>query len=323
MKKHVSNLLIFTSIFFMVGCTMFNKNNKTTSEPESSNQDSSIISSVNDLGPVDVVIISGQSNGVGCTHSEYLPDTVGSDRYNEFFNGYENIKIAFDNWTKDWPASGITYFSQNTSRGNRFVNVELGQGNGLSTFGPEIGIAEELHEEHANKLFLIKFACGGSCLKDDWLAKDSPMYPKLIDYVKLQMNNLVNMGYTPTLKAFCWMQGEGDTYPGYYTVYQDNLRTFVSNLRDDLRDLSGNRDLPFIDAAISLASVWQYPVEVNNAKRAFAEESENNIFIDTVAAGLHTDQEPPTGVDLAHFDSDSEVELGHLFANAIKPYLMK
>ena len=140
------------------------------------------------------------------------------------------------------------------------------------------------------------------------------MYPVFIKYVKDQMSLLVKQGYLPTIKAFCWMQGEGDSYgPEYYNQYQSNLRLFVSNVRSDLRELAGNKDMPFIDAGISNASVWPHPDKVNQAKVAFAAESENNYFIDTIAAGMHTNQEPET-IDLAHYDSESEVLLGHLFA---------
>ena len=275
---------------------------------------------------VDVVLISGQSNAVGCTHVECIPScpSLGFEKYEEYSAGYKGIQIAYDCWTKDWPQSGITFYPQNTSPNDNFTKVTLGQGNGDSTFGPEIGIAEAMHEKYDNKLFLIKFACGGSCLKDDWLAKDSPMYPRFIEYVQKQMKNLKDKGYEPTIKAFCWMQGEGDSYPGYWSVYQENLRTFVGNVRDDLRDLAGGKDIPFIDAAINPdPEVWQYGEQVNEAKVAFAEESENNFFIDTVAAGMHTDQEPAFTVDKCHYDSESEVLLGHLFAEVFEQFLEK
>ena len=273
---------------------------------------------------VDVVIISGQSNAVGCTYVEYIPETVGFERYQEYLNGYPDLQIAFDSWTKDgWDTGHFTYYSQNASRNNNFVKVTLGQGNGLERFGPEIGIAESMHEKHANKLFLIKFACGGSNLKDDWLAKDSPMYPRLINYVKNQMANLVKKGYNPTIKAFCWMQGEGDAWDGYWQVYQENLRTFVGNIRSDLEQYNGGNEIPFIDAGISDAPDWPRYQQVNQAKVAFANESENNYFIDTLANGLHTNLEPTFNPDTAHYDSESQIKLGQLFAQAFEPFLMK
>ena len=270
--------------------------------------------------PVDVVVISGQSNAVGCTRADKIPLSIGYSKYSEWMEGFEDIQIAYDSWTKD----GTSFYSQNKSDDDTFMRVMLGQGNSILTFGPEIGIAERMHEKYANKLFLIKYACGASNLKDDWAKRDSPMYGRLVDYVKLQMGNLKKMGYEPTIKAFCWMQGEGDSYPGYYDQYQDNLRGFVTNLRTDLKEESGNKDFPFIDAGINdNKKVWEYGKQVNEAKQAFAAESENNFYIDTKAAGLHTDQEPTESEpDRAHYDSDSEVLLGELFAEAFEPFLM-
>ena len=277
-----------------------------------------------DPTPVDVIVISGQSNAVGCTHADCITRSIGNSKYREYMKGYENIQIAFDSWTKDVDASGKSiFYSQNKSKDNTFIKTMLGQGNSLSCFGPEIGIAETMHEKYGDKLFLIKYACGASNLKDDWASKTSPMYPRLISYVKMQMQNLVDLGYIPTIKAFCWMQGEGDAWDGYYDSYYENLKGFASNIREDLKDLSGNVDLPFIDAGISNSKDWQYYRQVNNAKKQFAEESVNNIYIDTIEAGMHTDQEPFDSPDTCHYDTESEVLLGKLFAQSFEPFLMK
>ena len=102
--------------------------------------------------------ISGQSNAVGCTHCNCIPRSIGYAKNSEYMTGYPEIQIAFDSWTKD----GTRFYSQNKSKDDNFTKVMLGQGNGLATFGPEIGIAESMHEKYANKLFLIKSACGAS-----------------------------------------------------------------------------------------------------------------------------------------------------------------
>ena len=274
------------------------------------------------LIPVNVVIISGQSNGVGCSHSDYISHSMGQEKYDEFLSGYPTIKIAYDCWTKDWPTPETSIcYSQNASRDYNFVKVQLGQGNYDGSFGPEIGIAEELHNKYANKLFLIKYACGATNLRDDWLGNNPPLYKQMIDYIKLQMNNLAKQGYYPVIKAFCWMQGEGDAFDGYYQEYLNNQRRFVNDLRKDLYELAGNKPLPFIDAGISDASVWERYQQVNEAKKAFSEENELNIYIDTIKEGLHTHLEPYNEPDLYHYDSESEVLLGHLFAKAFKKFL--
>ena len=276
-----------------------------------------------DLGPVDVIVISGQSNAVGCTHIDCIKRSIGAEKYNEYMKGYNGIQIAFDSWTKTWDEDPPRYYSQNKSKDETFMKVMLGQGNSQASFGPEIGIAERMHEKYSGKLFLIKYACGASNLKDDWAKRDSPMYNRFVEYVKLQMNNLREMGYTPTIKAMCWMQGEGDSYDGYYQEYYDNTKEFVGNLRQDFQELSGNKDFPFIDAGINNSPEWQYYRKVNEAKQKFAEESENNIYIDTIAAGLHTDQEPFDKADTAHYDTESQVLLGNLFAEQFEQFLDK
>jgi len=280
-------------------------------------------SSVASKGSIDVVIISGQSNGVGCSWCNQILGSMGADKYSEYQQGYSEIQIAYDCWTKAWPAGGVDFYSQNKSNG--FVPVKLGQGNGTHSFGPEIGISDELHEKYANKLALIKFACGASCLKEDWLERDSEMYPKFIAYIKEQMNELKNMGYNPTIKAFCWMQGESDAAnQGFYKQYKANLRTFVTNVRTDLKDLGeSTHDIPFIDAGISSYKDWVYYAQVNKQKAEFAAESEYNFYIDSLAEGLHTHLEPVGAVDGAHWDSDSQVKLGRLFAQTFEQFLAK
>ena len=277
-----------------------------------------------ELKPIDVVVISGQSNAVGCTFTKCIKRSIGSSKETEYMRGYEGIKIAYDCWTKDVKADNSFYFfSQNKSKDDGFVKVMLGQGNSLSTFGPEIGIAESMHENYAGKLFLIKYACGASNLKDDWTKRNSPMYGRFIEYVKNQMGNLKKQGYEPTIKAFCWMQGEGDSYDGYYQEYYDNLKEFVGNVRTDLKELAGNKEIPFIDAGINNSPQWQYYRKVNEAKEQFANDSENNIYIDTIEAGLHTNQEPFDEVDTAHYDTESQVLLGKLFAEKFEQFLDK
>lgn len=295
MKKNFKTILLAPLAVLTVGCN-FNQKNK-----------------------VDVIVISGQSNAVGCTYSYCLKKSQTAEKYAEYVEGYNEIRIAYESMTKD--VNPIKYYSQNRSYKDEFEKVQLGQGNSVNTFGPEIGIAEKLHKSHGNKLFIIKYACGASNLKDDWAEKDSPMYGKMINFVKEQMQNLKNQGFNPTIKAFCWMQGEGDSYDGYYQYYYDNLKNFVSNVRNDLVELSGNKEIPFIDAGISDAEPWVYYKEVNDAKMQFANESDNNFYIDTISEGLHTNQEPFVMIDLCHYDSESQIKLGHLFAEAFEKFL--
>ncbi len=311
MKRKLSLLFLSPILISLIGCNNQGTPTPTPTPPEPK-------------GDVDVVIISGQSNGVGCTWCNQIERSMGRDKYNEYFVGYSDIQIAFESWTFDYTGTAPEpYALQNHSNGE-FTKVTLGQGNGKHSFGPEIGIAEATHEKHGGKLFLIKYACGASNLNNDWVQKDYQMYSGMIAFVKEQMENLESQGYNPTIKAFCWMQGEGDSYYGYYQRYLANTRTFVGHIREDLRELSGDREIAFIDAGINNnPSRWQYWKQINDAKQAFAAESENNFYIDTIGAGMHTNLEPIGNVDGDHYDSASEVQLGHLFAENFEQFLMK
>lgn len=300
MKNIVKLLLLSPMAISLTGCN----NSSKKQEPK----------------PVDVVLLSGQSNGVGIAYTNCITRSIGASKYQEYMKGYEGIQIAFDCWTKD---EGPLFYSQNKSKDDTFVKVMLGQGNSLVTFGPEIGIAERMHEKYEGKLFIIKYACGASNLKDDWADKKTPMYKRFTDYIKKQMDNLKTMGYAPTIKAMCWMQGEGDSYDGYYQDYYENTKLFVGNLREDLKELSGDKEFAFVDAAINNKGRWEYCDEVNAAKEKFAKESANNIFIDTNAAGMHTDKEPFNEPDKDHYDSESQVLLGNLFAEQFEQFLAK
>ncbi len=272
--------------------------------------------------PVDVVLMAGQSNMVGCSRVTYLNNSAGSVKYQEYLNGYNGIRIAYDNLTKD---AIDVYPEQNTSHG-AFVKVMLGEGNADITFGPEVGMGETLSQTaHNNNIFLIKYACGASNLLDDWAAPSSGrisgLYAGFVSYVRAQIKALQDDGYAPSIRAMCWMQGEGDSYPGYSVQYLSQLSYFVGDLREELMEFCDGTEFAFIDAGISDSPLWVEYATVNAAKEQFAAQNERNIYIDTIEHGLSTSSEPPEEPDLAHYDSASMIELGHLFAEALLPFL--
>jgi hypothetical protein len=56
---------------------------------------------------------------------------------------------------------------------------------------------------------------------------------------------------------------------------------------------------------------------MNDNKKKYAEEHENCFYIDTVSAGLTTLFEPEDAPDTAHYDCESTVKLGLMFADNI------
>ena len=275
------------------------------------------------MNEVNVIIISGQSNAVGCKANTNLIQSMGQAKYDEFNAGFEDIKISYNCWTVEDQARK-TLALQNYSLRGDFVPVKLGQGNNTQNFGMEVGIAEALREKYANKLYIIKCACGVSNLNDYWSLTTDEMYVTLINYVTKGLEKLEKAGLKPKLRAFCWMQGEGDAWDGYYQFYYTNLVRFKEHLDNDLLKFTDDNKLPFIDGGIGPGphpngtNEWKYYKEVNEAKVKFADLSPTNIYIDTIAAGLHSNQEPNDDV---HYDSESVVQLGHLFAQNLEQFL--
>ena len=127
-----------------LSCCDSSKENSTSNAPVSEPPTTSKEQYHFEPGPVDVVIISGQSNAVGVSHNNCVTRSISASAYNKYLKGFEHIGIAYDCWTKDAPiGKDPIYYSQNKCKNLDFVKVMLGQGNSLSTFGPEIGIAEE------------------------------------------------------------------------------------------------------------------------------------------------------------------------------------
>lgn len=275
---------------------------------------------------VNVIILSGQSNAVGCKASVNLINSMGQEAYDRFSKGFEDIKIAYNNWTvSDYFVNPHPMELQNSSKKGKFEKVQLGQGNTKDNFGPEIGIADELHDKWGKKLYIIKVASGGSNLNDDWAQDTDEMFKTLVSFVDKRMSELEEEGLKPYLRAFCWMQGEGDSYPGYADVYDLNLESLKRNLDRAFLKYTENNNLPFIDAGIGPGyhpdtgkNEWELYEKVNQCKKDFALQSPTNIYFDTIEAGLHSNQEPNDDV---HYDSESQVKLGHLFAQNLEQFL--
>ena len=276
-----------------------------------------------------ILILAGQSNAVGVGHVAYLPRHFSPEKITEFEVGYPLVRI--------------NYFSHDKQSGG-FVPTGLNCAElTKNTFGPEVGMAEYLHERYPEEeFFIIKCAVGGTCLWRDWISPSCgdgydptsfadqaesatynidhglPMRPawcynELVKITSESLSTLKEWGYEPTIKGFCWMQGEADACdPAFVAEYE---RRFAAMIGDFTKTFAPyTRDMKVVDAAIS--EIWPQYREINAIKEHYA-AANGGIYLDTISHGLTTAHEPEGEVDIYHYDSGSVVALGRLFAASI------
>ena len=125
-----------------------------------------------------VILLGGQSNASGCTYDEYLQKNVSAEKYAEYQSGYDNVYINY--------ISGL-------KASDGFVKCATLQGEIDGGFGPELGLAEKLHELYPDRtFFIIKCAWGGTNLFEQWLSpssdgKTGDLYRKFTDFVNANL----------------------------------------------------------------------------------------------------------------------------------------
>ena len=256
-----------------------------------------------------VILIGGQSNAAGTTRDDYLKLTSTPEKYAEYEEGYDNVYI--------------NYFASGTNESRGFVKCRNKQGEKFEPgfFGPELGMAEKLNELYPDEtVFIIKWAWGGTNLFDQWRSPSGgtgagPLYQSFIAFVKNSVEYLELKNYDVKIEAMCWMQGESDSIEEDKALeYGKNLANLINDVRLDLAEYASDDGIAFIDAYIADSFFWTHYRTVNAAKQAVADSSPINVAIDTIAHGLTITEEPHENPDIAHYDSQSEIKLGHLFA---------
>jgi hypothetical protein len=262
-----------------------------------------------------VIILSGQSNGVGSASNAYLYQKLGSAAYKKYSDGFENVKIFFSSDTYD--ANRVLVHCQHS---DTFVNVRVGQGVVSNMFGPELGLAAYLSETYPDETFyIIKYATGGASLSISFDPTDDGSYGeclvKLDDHIQKGLSLLEAEGLTPKIVAMLWMQGEGDANLASHAYEYYNLQTsLIAHIREKYANHASVRGIAFIDAAISDSGMWSNYMALNYSKVLVSRDSHLNYFVDTTKHGLTTMFE---NNDYAHYDSESMILLGRLFGETL------
>ena len=259
-----------------------------------------------------VILLGGQSNASGCSSAAYLKKNVTQEQYAVYEQGYDNVYIHY-------------MTGQNASKG--FVPCAVGQGETEDCFGPELGLAEALREQYPDELFfIIKCAWGGTNLYEQWLSPSSEgktgrEYRSFVAFVQSSMDYLLSKGYDAKIEGMCWMQGESDSFMVETAdAYGKHLENLIGDIRHTFAPYAAEDGIAFVDAYIAQnPAYWVYYEGVNRGKAEVAQLSPLNCVVDT--STLTCDTEPEGTPDMAHYDSLSEIQLGHLFAQQLVLYL--
>lgn len=269
-----------------------------------------------------VILLGGQSNASGYSSDEYLQKNVSSEKYSEYEKGYDNVYINYYSFSYNIPND-----RPNASCG--FVKCSTRQGQTGGYFGPELGLAEKLHEAYPDELFfIIKCAWGNTSLFEQWISPSSDgktgrMYKEFRAFVKTSLEYLHDKNYDVQIEGMCWMQGESDCFEiDKSENYGVHLTNFIKDIRNDFSKYAANDGIAFVDAYIADNPMyWVYCDTVNAKKLEVANSSPLNSLVDTIAHGLTCYGEPEDKPDVAHYDSLSQIKLGHLFADEIIKFL--
>ena len=266
-----------------------------------------------------VIVLLGQSNMEGNSHSSCLKNKISEDKYQEYETGYDDVLMS---WIVPWnPTQNSDGF---------FESVKLGQGAYDDRFGPEIGMAEYFHNNGRKNVFFVKYVWGGTKLDGDWRSPSSgrdagKLSKGAVKYVLEAMSLLENMDYYPVIDAICWMQGESDVDGAYFTEYNSNYyqleKWFISDLREDFMYYGHPSGIAFIDAGISTCPYWKFSAQLNADKQRIADEDPLGEYFST--SDLEYRYEPTPGADDAHYDSLASIELGRRFAIKADKYIQR
>ncbi len=253
-----------------------------------------------------VYLIMGQSNASGISYYSYLENSHPELYEKYFVKGNEKVLMCYNTDERIQPL---------------FVNTRFGFGNNVQFFGPEIGIAEILGEQEETS-YIIKATYSGTCLQTEYVTpkgKKVKYYPRFIKFIKSQLKRLEDQGKNPRVRGVFWMQGESDSFLPESYKYREAEQYFYEYLRHDLNRWIYDH-FNFVDAYIFTRGIcWVNPEVINDCKQRFCDENEHCYCIktngeDETAIKLYlkceSDENQEGEVDLAHYDSRSELLLG-------------
>ena len=295
----------------------------------------------NNSKKLELYLIGGQSNACG-----YTPYT---NKHTEVF---ENV------WYAGMTDKQLVSDVQNSGSNNLFAFdaylpfVKAGCGTSINHIGPEYGMAKVFNDKYQKKTkaFIFKTGAGGTsihgktqsvygnwCPKSLWpegytpnittpSKENNPMgilYHLFVENFRTVYNTLKENGYNPVVKGMAWMQGEQDLSNPGLMRYRETLMTFITDLRNDLAQITGDRKLksmPFVIGKISPSfGYWNNPfvTSMNMAQDMIAEDLKNVCTVEVDDLYITDENNKPVGPDLYHYCFEDMVTLGERFGQAL------
>ncbi|MCA9248189.1 MAG: exo-alpha-sialidase, partial [Planctomycetales bacterium] len=243
------------------------------------------------LPPVDLFVLTGQSNSLGTVDprdaADPAPPIHEIDQQISFF------------WSNRSTRAGDSESPLIGSSGGRFTSLTFQQGEGANPmfWGPEISFARELYEAGQRNFAIIKASRGGG--GNRFWSKDSSdahMFRHVVDTVATAVRALPE-GRKFQVRAILYVQGESDSQAEAEQAGH-RLETLIDNLRQDLPNAAGARLL--------VGGIAAGGARRDVVRRKQAAAAERNAAIEYVDnSDLHTRL-----YDGLHFDKHAKLEVG-------------
>jgi Carbohydrate esterase, sialic acid-specific acetylesterase len=174
---------------------------------------------------LEVLVLAGQSNALG-----YQSFVIDPHTHHDVFT--DSSRSPADHAVLlTWDESGVR------SSGHAPVPLDSPQVRSGATspiFGPEVGLARTLYADGHRNLLIVKVALSGSSLATDWLPGEDD-YLAMLRKVASTMSWARANGWTPSIGALYWFQGETDAMSASFAAsYSTNLTKFLSAARTSL-----------------------------------------------------------------------------------------
>jgi hypothetical protein len=264
-----------------------------------------------DIGPVDVILLAGQSNAVGFDADPNLLPPDPRDRHVLFWwrcgdpppDAHDSTSGGKWTYLQPQPKGNPLPVDQDTRQFGNFSHANGG-------FGPEIEFARTLADNDGHLVAIVKVAFSGTGIHTDWNPRDDgpsgACYRSLVTESRAAIRALSSRGLKPTLRAIAWVQGESDCNTKDAGLYEARMSEFITDLRADL-------GAPRLFVLMGLNDRFKGPDDPSTkivvaAQKDVGRELAHCIYVETAGASL---------ANRYHFDAAGNLDVGRRFALAL------